>query len=253
MDMAHLEDQFHRASLFGKVLNVSDEIEGVFRSEYLKKIISGGTINAAFKYKDVFEFEPFCKMAFAANRLPRVLDTSDGFYEKLLTIRFPNRHAPEERDPDLFRKLNSELTGIFAWAWMGLRRLQKRGHFKYTETSQRTLDEYRYENNPVLAFIEAECTTSPAAGKAEAVESKSEMYKAYKEFCAEDGYRIMNNNIFARELREAMRQKGQPITDRKSRPEETGSTPGWVSGWAGPPHPRGIDRPKEEKWSRLSG
>ena len=80
-----MEDQFHRASLFEKVLSVDTDLDSkALASGYFKKITSGDQISAAFKHKDIFEFEPRCKLAGSANRMPRILDQSDGFLAKAL-------------------------------------------------------------------------------------------------------------------------------------------------------------------------
>lgn len=211
-----LDKEFHRATLHNRLLNVMDEIGGgFFQSKQIKQIVSGNRINAAYKFQQQFEFDPFCKLVCATNQLPRVGDTSDGFYEKLIIFNFPNSHKPEERDPGLFSELMGELSGIFAWAWVGLARLRERGAFRDSKTTLSTRDDYRLQNNPVLAFVEAECTTEPELGQDRAMISKAQLYEAYKEFANSYGYKQAAENTFAREIREAMRQQGAPLDQRR--------------------------------------
>ncbi|MBW1712906.1 MAG: DNA primase, partial [Deltaproteobacteria bacterium] len=149
VDMASLEDQFHRASLVNKVLNVYTEVEAqTFTSGYFKSIVSGDRINAAFKHQPVFEFRPYCKLAFSANRFPKILDNSHGFFRRVLPIRFRHRFSDDEKDAKLFQKLLPELPGIFGWAVVGLARLRERGRFQASQTTRALLADYKYHNNP---------------------------------------------------------------------------------------------------------
>ena len=107
-----LEDQFHRSSLYGKLLNISTEVGSkAMESAYFKAIVSGDPISAAFKHQDAFHFRPNCKLVFAGNRLPRILDNSDGPFRRLLPIAFKRQFFEEDPDCDtsLLEKLLAEL------------------------------------------------------------------------------------------------------------------------------------------------
>ena len=74
--IAGLEDQFQRASLFRKMLNVGAELSAeATNSEFFKNVVTGDPIQASFKHKDSFEFRPYCKLAYAARarQLRRIL------------------------------------------------------------------------------------------------------------------------------------------------------------------------------------
>jgi putative DNA primase/helicase len=179
-----LEDQFHRVSLHNRILNVFTELSsGALESGTFKAVVSGDIINAAYKHRDVFEFKPFCKIAGACNELPKVLDSSDGFFRKLLLIRHRKQFFGVERDPYLLDKLLAELPGIFGWAWTGLVRLRHRGEFRASQASQAVLGEYRQENNPVLAFLDERCTTKNGDDGPPEI-TKQELFDAYMKYCA---------------------------------------------------------------------
>jgi putative DNA primase/helicase len=208
VDLVDLEDQFLRSSLYGRMLNVFDEIDGkLMSSKYFKSISSGGRITAAFKHQNSFEFVPRCKLAFSCNRLPVAYDKSDGFYDRLLIVRFEKSYTKE--DPHLEERLISEeLDGIFAWAMLGLHRLVKRGDFALTDTSKFELEEYQRETNPVQAFVEEKCSTEPQYKGHEVKVSKDELYSAYKAFCKARGYGVRHYDNFAAELRALLPEIG---------------------------------------------
>lgn len=199
-----LEDQFQRALLYNKLINLSSEVGGkAMDSEYFKKIISGDSITAAFKHKDGFEFEPFVKLVFAVNKMPKVIDSSDGLYRRILPIWFKRQFLPGDpaRDPHLIEKLLAELPGIFGWSLAGLARLRRRGTFDLSlPETQELLAGYRRQNSPVYAFVEFCCVTGD-----DYEASKEDLYKAYRTFCANGGYGAVHRENFFQDLRRAVK------------------------------------------------
>jgi putative DNA primase/helicase len=197
-----LEDQFHRSGLFHKLLNVSTEIGATaIDSPYFKAITTGDKINAAFKHQDIFSFNPYCKLAFAGNSLPRVRDNSHGFFRRFLPVEFLRQflEGDPERDPDLLDKLKEELPEIFYWALCGLKRLTEQKLFTNCDETKALMMKYRRSNNPVLCFVEDECTIGESLS-----ESKDDLYKRYRDYCKDDGYLPLNNDNFFRELYSAV-------------------------------------------------
>jgi len=195
VSFADLEDQFQRSSLYDKLLNISTEVGAkAMESPFFKAIVSGDPINAAFKHKDVFTFSPHCKLAFASNRLPRVLDNSEGFFRRILPIRF-KRQFLEDNDPNLFDDLMKELSEIFSWSIVGLHRLISQNRFTNCDETRELMMEYRRINNPVLCYVEDRCLI----GEENEV-PKDQLYTDYKSYCGMNGYSAMNNVNFFREL-----------------------------------------------------
>lgn len=190
-----LEDQFQRSSLYGKLLNISTEVGSeMIDSQFFKAIVSGDPINAAFKHRDSFEFCPTCKLAFAGNRLPRSSDNSDGYYRRFLAVRF-KRQFLEDADPFLFDKLKAELSEIFVWAVEGLQRLWEQNGFTIGDEMSGLMKDFRRSNNPVLGFIEDRCVLGE-----EFEIPKKDLYKEYKTYCAEGGYKVFSMENFFREV-----------------------------------------------------
>lgn len=193
-----LENEFHRSSLYNKLLNISTEIGGqAIESPYFKAITSGDPINAAFKHRDAFTFQPYCKLIFAGNTLPRVKDNSDGYFRRILPIQFKHQFLENDpnRDPDLLDKLKGELSEIFFWMLCGLKRLTENKRFSDCDETRKLLMGYRRSNNPILCYVEDECIL----GEDKEV-SKSDIYKDYRDYCGKNGYMPVNKENFFREL-----------------------------------------------------
>jgi putative DNA primase/helicase len=217
VSMSGLDDQFQRAALFGKILNVATEITtDAVQSEFFKSVVTGDPIQASFKHKDSFEFIPYCKLAYASNKMPRVFDNSDGFFRRLLPVQFKRQFLENDpdQDPDLEGKLMQELDGIFLWAIIGLHRLMENQRFTVAEETIAFIMKYRRYNNPVMAFVQDKCII---AGEAEETAIK-ELYKAYKEYCSEGGFRPANRENFYEELVSAARKLNEYANISRHRP-----------------------------------
>ncbi|MCP4158750.1 MAG: DNA primase [Deltaproteobacteria bacterium] len=203
INMESLEKEFHRATLYKKLLNTAAEVEGkAFESGWFKTIVSGDLITAAFKNKDVFEFKPFCKLAFAYNRFPKVLDNTDGLFRRILLIPFKKQFFGKDKDIDLVDKLMTELDGIFKWSLDGLQRLRDQGEFTEAKGVNETLRKYKKSNNPVMSFSDEICVTENEEDSMNPVSvSLEDLYLEYKKYCTRYGFHPLNSNHFGREIK----------------------------------------------------
>jgi putative DNA primase/helicase len=198
VSFASLENEFHRSSLYNKLLNISTEVGAqAIESPYFKAISSGDPIDAAFKHQNSFTFEPYCKLIFAGNVMPRVKDNSDGFFRKILPIHFKRQFKEDDpdRDPELLNKFKEELSEIFYWALCGLKRLTDQKRFTDCSETRELLMGYRRSNNPVLCYVEDELVVGN-----ELEVSKTDVYAHYKKYCSEGGYMALSKENFWREL-----------------------------------------------------
>lgn len=211
-----IEDQFQRSAMYNRLVNLSAEIGAeAMESQYFKKIVSGDTLQAAYKHVDSFEFDPFCKLVFAGNMLPRVRDNTDGYFRKLLIIQMKKQFLEDDpgRDPYLFDKLKNELSEIFYWALCGLKRLVEQGRFSPSDETREVLQDYKRLNNPVLCYVEEECEVVQ-----DAEVPKRSIYADYVNYCKRNGYTGLNAGNFFRELKSVFRNL-RDYRPRKDNPD----------------------------------
>jgi len=197
-----LEKDFSRSSLYMKSVNISTEIgKDALKSPYFKAIVTGDPIDGCFKHKDSFTFTPTVKLAFAANELPRVLDNSDGFFRRLLPVHFKNQFKENDSktDPDLLEKLKDELSEIFMWALVGLERLRKQKRFTQSVETDDIILNYRRLNNPVVCFVEDNCSIVKGSKV-----PKDDIYKSFEKYCLNGNYRCHSRENFFKELHTVM-------------------------------------------------
>lgn len=150
----------------------------------LKKLISADQpIPAERKYKDPYNFMPFCKVIACANfMLSSLYDDSDGFYRRLHPIKV-KRAEKGRKTIEKFGELivKEEASQIINWALEGLYRLMQNG-WKIT-WSKRSRDYMSVVKSNGVHFPEfIEDTLEKADGDV----SSKELQKLYERWCKEN-------------------------------------------------------------------
>ncbi|MGN0634273.1 MAG: DNA polymerase [Oscillospiraceae bacterium] len=195
-------DRFTAAMLYNMLVDIFSDLDkkAITETGFFKALTGGDYITAERKHKDPFSFKPFVKLLFSCNSIPKNhVDNSDGFYRRLLIIRFANSVPPEKRDPHLIDKFKEEADGIFMFALEGLQRLIK-NDFKFSETedNKMELEKYRIESDPVLSFMEDCCETDPSY-----CVGSTELYNKYKAYCSQNGLPSCSHKKFINQIKSA--------------------------------------------------
>lgn len=173
--------------------NVSD-YEDAF-----KIIVSGEPLTVNTKWVATYTDRPFCKLIFAANKLPRINDTSKAVFRRMLLLDFEREITEKEKDHDLKEKLKSEHSGVFNWAIHGIRRLEKQRSFTNSENMMRRINEIKVQNNSILFFCDEFLEST--YDKENTFLAKKEVYRKYCEFCADYNIKqVMHIKNFNEEL-----------------------------------------------------
>lgn len=145
------------ATLVGSRLAIATETsEGsVFDAGRLKALTGGEKVTARFLHREFFEFCPQFVLWMATNRLPRVKDTSEGFWRRAIILPFNRVFRPEERDPKLPQKLAAEYPGVFQWILQGVDAFREKGLDPPPDVVA-AVEDYREDSDNLASFI-AEC------------------------------------------------------------------------------------------------
>ncbi len=213
--MGRLDDQFYLSRLVDKLLNMSTEVEAkAMQSQEIKAIVSGDPIAASFKNQTPFDFVPACKLVYSTNRLPRMLDNSDGFFRKVMIIEMKAQFVKQGlADIFLYDALLDELPGIFAWALAGLDLLREEG-FRPSKSMDQSLHDYKRINNNVLYFIEKHLVADPAARTA-----KDKTWEEYVKRCKSWGLSPYGEPHFRKEFNRLLSDLSIDTRDGKIRDE----------------------------------
>ena len=199
LDLKELDKQFKTAELFGKLVNIGDDISGEYIKEnsVMKKVTTGDIVNVERKGKDPFDMKSYAKLIFSANKVPRINDTSTGLYRRLVIVPFKAIFSSDDDDFDPFisDKLVSEksLEYLLQLAIGGLKRLLKNNTFSTSKSINQELEEYQEENNPIITFIkESECKFEN--------EVTAEVHRIYQVWCVENGFKAKGKIPFSRDI-----------------------------------------------------
>lgn len=209
LDLKELGDRFSTSMMFGKLANIGDDIGDDFlqgsQVATFKKIVTGNRIKAERKGQDPFEFNPFIKLLFSANDIPRMKDKTGAVLRRLVIIPFNARFSKYLADgitidPDFdpfikYKLIQKESIEYFIKLGIeGLKRVIANNEFTKSEKVQGQLDEYEEENNPIVAFI--------ADTGIEMIENgpTADVYKRYQVFCAENAMTPMSNIVFSKQI-----------------------------------------------------
>lgn len=186
------------ADLQGRRLAVCNEIEAGRRmAESLVKVLTGGDrIKARKMRQDFFEFAPSHKIWLAANHKPVVRGTDHAIWRRIRLVPFTVTIPEEQRDKHLFEKLKQELPGILTWAVKGCLLWQQEG-LNPPDAVKAATESYRAEMDVTAAFIDECCIIKDFAKTA-----AGDLYKAYTEWCNENGERSESQKAFGMRLTE---------------------------------------------------
>ena len=145
------------ANLVGKIANIDHDLdpEAIEDIGTVKKITSGNPITVERKHQQPFDHTPTAKHIFSANRTPGREKEDDAFYNRWLTVVFPESIPREEQDPELRDKLTTEeeLQGILNWAIAGYHRLNNQEQFTGEKGPYGTKEVWREWGSSVERFI----------------------------------------------------------------------------------------------------
>lgn len=187
LDLNDLNERFSIGLMAGALANIGDDISDEFMQgksvALLKKIVSGNQVKGEFKGQDAFFFNPYIKLLFSANEIPRIKDRTGAVMRRLVIIPFNARFSKsdDDYDPYIIYKLKSQeaMEYLIQIGLDGLFDVLANNGFSESVKVEQALQEYEEENNPVLSFI-----------KEAQIEGRltKDVYEDYRNFCQDNGY-----------------------------------------------------------------
>jgi len=203
-------NRWGEADLVGKMANIRHDLDSsaIKNAGKIKELVAGDRLRAERKNQDPFFFQPRTMHIFSANQPPARSKEDSGFWNRWLTVVFPETIPRKEQDAKLSEKLTSEeeLAGVLNWAVEGYQRLEERGRFTNEprpSENRRLWEEY---GNSVERFINKHLEQSPDTHV-----RKDEAYAAYTEFAKAEQMEVVTKHKFTAELK----QKGASTAQRR--------------------------------------
>ena len=197
----NLSDRFKTAELYGKLANIFSDLptKNIDDTGIFKSLVGEDYLTVEKKNKNPFSFQSYARLLFSCNVIPKnYADKSEGFYRRLIIIRFNKPVPQDKKDPNLIIKFQAEADGIFLFALEGLKRLIQNNYvFSEAEKNRMEVEKYREDSDSLLSFLK-ECCDKGADYEV----GSTELYNAYKNYCEESNlrpyaHRTMVGNIKA--------------------------------------------------------
>lgn len=226
LDLSDLSHEYKASGLFGKLANLGDDIEDEFipSAGVFKKIVSGDRMNTNVKFAAPIEFNPYCKLIFSGNTIPRIGRgrDSDAIVDRLIIVPF---NASFRKDTTGFSPfIKYQLRDPACMEYLvkigieGLKRVLTNNAFTTTAAIDQELAEYEEALNPICTFFEE-------MGDSMCNEPTKACYRLYDQFCFEAAMKPISHVEFSKQVKDyfgydikAVRIDGKPtkIFVRKS-------------------------------------
>lgn len=203
LDLAELGDRFNKATLFSKLANIGDDIGSDFlpsnQLAIFKKIVTGSRIPAENKGEAMFFFEPYVKLLFSANEIPRMKDPTGAIQRRLVIIPFNATFSKNDADFDPYIKYKLiEQSSIEYLAILGIesiKRVLQNNDFTQSDAVDKEMEQFNKDNNPLLLFVED-------IGGIDNIYNQScdEIFKKYQLYCSDSNISQMSKINFGRQL-----------------------------------------------------
>lgn len=150
----------------------------------VKDLTGGEPISARLMYGDWFTFAPTHTLWLSTNNKPRIRETSNGIWRRVLLIPWTVQIPEGEQDGALPEKLRAEAAGILRWIVDGCAEWLRIGIAPPAEVRV-AVEEYRAESDWLGDFLAQRCTSAPSPDRpTDAVKVLAgALYKAYVAWC----------------------------------------------------------------------
>jgi P4 family phage/plasmid primase-like protien len=188
-------NRFSPAELYGKLGNVSADI-GPDEMKYtgvIKMLTGNDWITVERKNRDPFKMKNYGKLTFSCNQVPQTPDETLAFYKRFIVVPFGDPIPKEKQDPVLIEKLTTEaeLSGIFNWAYEGLKSALKRGYLYESLDIQQKKEIYQNMSKPEYGFY-----SEYIEEDRESFELKQDILTAFYMYCKNKGFLPLSERAF---------------------------------------------------------
>lgn len=184
------KDNEQRSQLENKLVNISHESDEELSTSVLKTIVSGEPVIVRQLYVGTHSMKNYAKLITSFNSLPKA-EATHGFYRRFKILEFKVTIAESKADTDLAKKIIKELSGVMNWVLAALERLIKQRGFSPCKACDEALFKYKTQSNSAFLFFSQKCEISQMT-----TTHGTTLYKAYKEFCIEEGITFVGKNKF---------------------------------------------------------
>ena len=211
-------NRFAKNELRNKFANIFHDLPATTIKETgeLKALISGDPMFFDVKFDKGYTARNKAKILFSANKLPKTEDETDAYFRRWILINFPRVFTKENKDPDKIKEITTEkeLSGIFNWSVIGLKRLLKNKCFTDEQTTEEIKEQYIRLSDSLQTFID-ERIEMDYDGEGL---NKDDFFISYKHYCENNNLKMDSKEKVGRRLPQLIKtQTSRPLNSEGSR------------------------------------
>ena len=198
-----VSNRFSISEIKGKLVNIVSEMTKEFLkdSSVFKQIVTGDTITVEEKFKDRHTIKPYAKHIFTANELPKVADTSNGYFRRLFIIPFEAVFTDYEKANFNVKELvtQNSLDYLAAIALKEYIIARSKHAFINEQESNDIIETYKLDSNTVMAYL-YDKDRMKCLLRSGCVRKRNEVFVDYVNYCKDSGYIHKGRNKFYEEV-----------------------------------------------------
>ncbi len=190
---------YHRSGIHNKLINYGTDItmskidHGMF-----KQLISGEPIEVRQIYEKPFIMKKYAKLIFNLNKIDDAdVETTIGFFRRMIFIPFETRILPEKQDKNLHKKILSNKAGILNWILDGVQEVLNNEEIFISKQCNNFLEKFQEDSNLTFRFVD-EYEISKSYNKTIPFQ---ELYQSFLQFCKDQGEKPFTQRNFNSELK----------------------------------------------------
>lgn len=184
------------ASLIGKLVNCTDETDGVYidKCKGFKSLASGNTITVRPIYSQPTKVQNTATLIVSTNNMPKFNDRTYGFYRRLVIIPFDFKITEKIANLDELLSTDNAKSYILNLALNGVKRI-KENDYKITknEILDKALEDYKTDGDDIAVFV-----------KEHKIDGRinREVYNEFLDYCEEIGTYTISLPSFTSRLKD---------------------------------------------------
>lgn len=195
--------QNSRTLLHNKLINISYEAKfNRIDFSLFKMLASREPVEARYMYGNPFYMENYARIVYSVNQLPTHLESTQGFFRRLLIVPFETTIAAKDQDKRLAEKIVAEeAPGVLNYILRALTTFSKTEDINVPQELDKLIDDLETETDNVKLWLKEtgyEADTKTPHAK---LPPLKDVYFEYKDYCEEAGVNgVLGRTTFIRRL-----------------------------------------------------
>lgn len=184
LTLQNLNDRFSPLFLFGKLLNIYSDLPSTDMGEIagIKTIVGQDVVRAEYKGGKTFGFQPYCKLLYSANQIPKSRDDkTSAYYRRLLILKIRQRAKDIS---DLEDRLQANIDDFIYMAVQAVHRMysERSGCLQESSnSSQAVLDLYMSTDTVKAFMVDSKIDRVPGSRM-----ERRALYSKYESYCNDE-------------------------------------------------------------------